>query len=89
MPERADQAVSGGGESPSAKQLFGLSGICRVDPVQASHRNGKLPSIERGHQGRWHALPGSARSRRSVLVLDISDRTDKIERQWVVQCILA
>jgi hypothetical protein len=91
MPERNVQ----GGEwrsrvrPPSAKQLSGLSSICRLNSVQASQGMASSRRVSGDISGAGLRCPAQPDHAGACWMLDISDRSDKIERQWVVQCILA
>ncbi len=74
---------------PSAKQLSGLSGICRLNSVQASHGMASSRRVSGDISGAGLRCPVQPDRAGACWMLDISDRTGKIERQWVVQCILA
>jgi hypothetical protein len=85
MPERGGLGGERRSRSPSAKQPVGLSGSCSGESssglrqgMAGSHRSS---GNVRGTGMRCPAQPDHAGACR---VLDSSERTDKIERQWIV-----
>jgi hypothetical protein len=89
MPEWGRPGGEWRWRSPSAKQLSGLSGICRLNSVQASQAMASSRRVSGDISGAGLRCPAQPDRTGACWMLDISERSDKIERQWVVPCILA
>ena len=80
-----DGAVSGGSIAIGKAACLNCQAVVEVDPIQATHKEWQALIDRAGTSGAlacaaWFSPIATG----ACWVLDISERIDKIERQWIV-----